>query len=102
MKNPDLNTIKSECPGCLILFFDKKTKELPGPKTGCNQTGVFISEQTILFCRNRKIVHIEIDDLTGTKVKILGVKDKTKSDKIINYFKNQNQIIDYSNSELGL
>ena len=85
MKN--LNTIKSECPGCLILFFDKKTKEPPGPKTGCNQTGVLISEQTILYCRNRKIVHIEIDDLIGSKVTILGLKDKTKSEKIINYFK---------------
>ena len=87
MKNPDLDTIKSELPGCLILFFDKKTKKPPGPKTGCNQTGVLISEQTILYCRNRKIDHIEIDDLTGSKVKILGLKDKTKTDKIINYFK---------------
>ena len=87
MKNPDLNTIKSECPGCQILFFDKKTKEPPGPKTGCNQIGVFISEQTILYCRNRKIVYIEIDDLIGSKVTICGLKDKTKSDKIINYFK---------------
>lgn len=85
MKN--LNTIKSECPGCQILFFDKKTKEPPGPKTGCNQTGVLISEQTILYCRNRKIVHIKIDDLIGSKVIICGLKDKTKSDKIINYFK---------------
>ena len=40
------------CPlGSLIIFFDLKTKEDPDD-TGCNQIGILIEDNKILFCRN--------------------------------------------------
>ena len=87
MNKSKLKNIDHELSGCLIFFFDKKSKEPIGTEMPCNQTGVFVSEQTIVYCRNRKILQINIDELSDTYIKIIGLKDKTKSEKINNYFK---------------
>jgi len=50
------------------VFVDKKSKEKLGPKTGCNQTGIFVSHSEIIFVRKRKVQKINVDELKGTKV----------------------------------
>lgn len=73
--------------GNMIFFVDKKSKEKIGPKTGCNQTGIFISDRDIVFVRKRKIRKIDIDELKGSKVIISKHQDNALIPKIINYFK---------------
>jgi hypothetical protein len=75
-------------PGNVIFFYDELTKIPPGlKKTGCNQTGVFVDDKNILFCRGRKVVSIHKNKLLGTKVVITQIKDKALLPNISEYFK---------------
>ncbi len=72
----------------MIFFVDKKSKEKIGTKTGCNQTGIFISKNEIVFLRKRKIRKINLEELTGSKIMITQHKDKSLIPKITKYFNN--------------
>jgi len=72
----------------MIFFVDKKLKEKLGPKTGCNQTGIFVSHSEIIFVRKRKVQKINVDELKGTKVAIHKVADGSLSRNIVAFFKN--------------
>jgi hypothetical protein len=82
---------KERLPGSIIFFFDKRTKEAPGLKTGCNQTGIFLTESTIIFCRDRRIREIHGTELKGTKVEIIAHSDTERIPQLIRFFENSRQ-----------
>lgn len=90
MDQEEKQDVPQNLAGCMIFFIDKKSKKKLGPKTGCNQTGIFISDRDIIFVRKRKVQNINVDELKGTKVVIHKVKGDSLSTKIIDFFKNIN------------
>lgn len=81
LKNYDL--------GSIITFFDTETKLSPD-KSECNQIGILIENNKILFCRKRygqKIIEIDVNKIKATKMFIYPLPDKELSLKITNYFK---------------
>ena len=96
----NLDKFDDDFSGCLILFLDNKTKNPPNLETGCNQTGVFISNKDILFCRKRKVEKIQINDLAGSRHRIIELREKTiSSSSIIEYF--QKSKSNYRLTKLG-
>jgi len=84
----DKDNMPQNLAGCMMFFVDKKSKEKLGPKTGCNQTGIFVSHSEIIFVRKRKVQKINVDELKGTKVAIHKVADGSLSRNIVAFFKN--------------
>ena len=80
-----INSLKVP-PGSQIIFFDKKTQKPPGKKTGCNQIGIFISHNKILFCRKRTVIELNFNELAGSNVSIVAYKDTTLLPKIARFF----------------
>lgn len=90
MYHLEKQTLPQNLAGSMIFFIDTKSKEKLGPKTGCNQTGIFISDRDIIFVRKRKVQKIDVDELKRSKVIIQKHKDNSLIPKIINYFNNIN------------
>jgi len=91
--------LKNYASGSVITFFDTETK-LPHDKSECNQMGILIENNKILFCRNRKIIEIDATKIKTTRMFIYPIADKEMSLKITNYFKiNAN---DYRRFNAGL
>jgi Orthopoxvirus protein of unknown function (DUF830). len=88
MEIEDKHNMPHNLAGCMIFFVDKKSRGKLGPKTGCNQTGIFISDSEIMFVRKRKVQNINVDELKGTKVVIHKVKDDPLSRNIVAFCKN--------------
>jgi hypothetical protein len=75
--------------GSIITFFDTKTK-LPAGKSECNQVGILIEENKILYCRKKygqKVMEIDVNKIKATKMFLYALQDKELSLKITNYFK---------------
>ncbi len=72
-------------PGSVIIFFDKNTNE-PPDETGCNQIGVVLGGNTILFVRKRKIIEKDINDLNILKATGFHYKDQAFGSKVHRYF----------------
>ena len=80
-----MNNVTNPESGDIVLFFDSRTKESPGKNTGCNQIGIFFTNEDILFCRNRKLIKLKLTQLTNTKVIIARCGDNSQRDDINNY-----------------
>lgn len=79
----DFNNYES---GSVITFFDTETK-LPPDKTECNQMGILIENNKILFCRNRKVIEIDANKIKTTRMFLYPIADKQMSLKMSKYFK---------------
>lgn len=79
---------KERIPGSVIIFEDKNCNYKISEKTGCNQTGILVSEKEIICRRHRKVVYVSLDDLKECKVYIHVIKDREIAHKIVRFFKN--------------
>lgn len=91
--------LKNYDSGSIITFFDKKTK-LPPDKSECNQIGILMENNEVLFSRNRKVIEINANKIKATKMFIIPIADKELSLKIRNYFKINGK--DYRRFNAGL
>jgi hypothetical protein len=80
---PDLPNFER---GDVIIFFDKKTKQHPDD-TGCNQAGISLSGNRILFSRNKKVIITDLNRIDLSRVKVLSMDNSEISTKMLNYFK---------------
>jgi hypothetical protein len=73
------------CPGTLITFLDKDTKESPD-ESGCNQIGILLRHNIILFVRKKKMIEKDINDLNTSKVFALPFKNPELASRVHTYF----------------
>lgn len=72
-------------PGTMVIFFDKGTKQ-PPDESGCNQTGVLLTNRNILFVRNGKLVEINFTKLNPLLAFALPFRSLKLSSRILKYF----------------
>lgn len=71
--------------GDVIIFFDKKTKQHPDD-TGCNQMGIFLSENKILFSRNKRVIITNLNKIDFLRAKVSSMKNSEISTKMLSFF----------------
>ena len=72
-------------PGTIIIFFDKKTNQLPD-ESGCNQIGLLLTNRKILFVRNRRVMELSLAQLNSSIAFAIPYKSSEFTKSALEYF----------------
>ena len=80
-------TVDKIQPGSVIIFNNLKS-EKPVDETGCNQIGVFLNENCIVFSQDNKAIELSYPGIEKISDKILAypIADRALKKRIIGYF----------------
>lgn len=78
---------RAPSPGDLLIFYNPYNKKYID-ETGCNQVGVYLSENEIVFSQNGKAMALSLSEIDGitNDIKLLQSADTALMEKVVKFF----------------